>query len=125
MLFLGFFISAFAATDVTSDGGVKKEILVEGRGAQPKRGQRVEVHYTGKLTDGKVFDSSVTRGSPFSFTIGQGVIQGWSLGVPTMKVGEKAVFTLAPEYAYGDRGHPPVIPEKATLIFEIELLRIL
>jgi FKBP-type peptidyl-prolyl cis-trans isomerase len=127
MLLCALFVSglAAAAIQVTPDGGVKKEILVEGKGAQPSRGQKVEVHYTGKLTDGKVFDSSVTRGTPFSFTIGQGVIQGWSIGVATMKVGEKSVFTLTPDYAYGAQGHPPVIPAKATLIFEIELLRIL
>lgn len=110
---------------ITEDGGVRKEILVEGTGPSPSRGQRVSVHYTGTLVDGKKFDSSKDRNRPFEFTIGQGVIEGWSLGVATMKVGERAKFTLSCDYAYGKRGFPPVIPPSATLIFEIELLEIL
>ncbi|OHS97940.1 FKBP-type peptidyl-prolyl cis-trans isomerase [Tritrichomonas foetus] len=121
------FFSAFALSaqiDVTSDGKVKKEILTEGTGPTAQRGQTVEVHYVGTLTNGEKFDSSRDRGQPFVFTIGQGVITGWSVGVATMKVGEKARFTIDYEYAYGERGFPPVIPAKATLIFEIELLKI-
>ena len=109
---------------VTTDGKVRKEILKEGTGPVAKEGQTVSVHYVGTLTDGKKFDSSRDRGQPFVFTIGRGVIKGWSLGVATMKVGEVARFSLDYEYAYGARGMPPVIPPKATLVFEIELLKI-
>ena len=109
---------------VTQDGGVKKVILTEGTGPIPIPGQKVACHYVGTFTDGKKFDSSRDRGKPFEFTIGQGVIQGWSLGVATMKVGEKANFTIEGKYAYGPRGIPNVIPPNATLLFEIELLKI-
>lgn len=110
--------------NVTKDGKVTKKILVEGEGPIPKPGQKVSCHYVGTFTDGKKFDSSRDRGKPFDFTIGQGVIQGWSLGVATMKVGEKANFSIQNEYAYGERGYPGVIPPRATLNFEIELLKI-
>ena len=109
---------------VTTDGKVTKEILREGTGPVAQRGQKVRVHYVGTLTNGKKFDSSRDRNDPFVFTIGQGVIQGWSAGVATMKVGELSKFTIAPEYAYGNRGFPGLIPANSTLIFEIELLSI-
>lgn len=80
-------------------------------------------HYTGKLPNGSVFDSSVSRGRPFQFTIGIGqVIKGWDVGMASMKVGEKAVFTIAPDYGYGAAGAGGVIPPNATLLFEVELL---
>ena len=85
---------------VTSDGKVTKEILREGTGAQPTKGQKVEVHYVGTLLDGKKFDSSRDHRQTFKFVIGQGVITGWSLGVATMKVGELSKFTISSEYAY-------------------------
>jgi peptidylprolyl isomerase len=111
--------------NVTDDGKVKKEIIREGTGAQPKKGDKVEVHYVGTLeSDGSKFDSSRDKGEPFSFEIGTGVIKGWSLGVVTMKVGELAKFTIDAEYGYGDAGSGEKIPGGATLIFEIELLRI-
>ena len=110
---------------ITGDGKVKKVILVEGNGPTPQRGQKVSVHYVGTLTNGKKFDSSRDRNEPFQFTIGQGVITGWSLGVATMKVGEKSTFTIGPDYAYGNRGFPGLIPPQSTLVFEIELLKIL
>jgi len=82
----------------------------------------VVVHYTGTLQDGTQFDSSRGRGE-FKFTLGQGqVIKGWDEGVKTMKKGERAIFTLSAEYAYGEAGSPPKIPANATLIFDIELL---
>lgn len=109
---------------VTTDGKVTKEILREGTGPVAQRGQKVRVHYVGTLTNGKKFDSSRDRNDPFVFTIGQGVIQGWSAGVATMKVGELSKFTIAPEYAYGNKGFPGLIPANSTLIFEIELLSI-
>jgi FKBP-type peptidyl-prolyl cis-trans isomerase len=110
--------------NVTTDGKVTKVILKPGNGPSPVRGQKVDAHYVGTLLDGKKFDSSRDRGRPFQFTIGQGVIAGWSLGVATMKIGEIAKFTIAPEYAYGSKGAPGVIPGNATLIFEIELVKI-
>lgn len=109
---------------ITDDGKVTKIITKPGYGPKPRRGQKVTVHYTGALLDGTKFDSSVDKNQPFMFQIGKGVITGWSLGVMTMKVGEKAVFTMSHEYAYGTSGCPPVIPPSATLKFEIELLRI-
>jgi FKBP-type peptidyl-prolyl cis-trans isomerase len=79
------------------------------------------IHYTGCLADGTVFDSSRNR-REFTFTLGKGVIPGWSIGVGSMKVGELSNFTIDYAYGYGERGYPPVIPAKATLNFEIELL---
>jgi FKBP-type peptidyl-prolyl cis-trans isomerase len=112
---------------ITRDAKVIKKVLREGeQGAErPVRGSKVSVHYEGFLEDGTKIDSSRDRGQPFTFTLGQGVIVGWSVGVSSMLPGELARITMAPEYAYGDQGYPPTIPEKATLIFEIELLEIL
>jgi FKBP-type peptidyl-prolyl cis-trans isomerase len=83
----------------------------------------VLAHYTGKLENGKVFDSSVERGEPLQFRVGQGqVIRCWDEGITQMAKGEKAVLTCPHDYAYGQRGIPGVIPPRATLIFEVELL---
>lgn len=110
--------------DLTPDGGVKKKILTMGTGwATPETGDVVEVHYVGTLEDGTKFDSSRDRDEPFTFNLGKGnVIKGWDKGVATMKKGEKAVLTCAPDYAYGKAGSPPKIPADATLNFEVELL---
>jgi FKBP-type peptidyl-prolyl cis-trans isomerase len=107
--------------------GVTKEIITPSPSEnwkKPKAGDEVTVHYVGTLqSDGSEFDSSRSRDKPFVFSLGKGqVIKGWDLGVATMKKGEVAKFTLAPEFAYGDGGSPPKIPEKATLIFEVELI---
>ena len=103
--------------------GLQIEKLVEGTGVSPKTGDQVKVHYTGWLTDGSKFDSSVDRGQPFVFVIGRGqVIGGWDQGVATMKVGDKVRLTIPPELGYGARGAGGVIPPNATLIFEVELL---
>jgi FK506-binding protein 4/5 len=107
--------------------GITKEILTrapEDSWKKPKAGDDVTVHYVGTLqSDGSEFDSSRGRGDPFVFALGKGqVIKGWDLGVATMKKGELAKFTLAPEFAYGESGAPPKIPENATLVFEVELL---
>jgi FKBP-type peptidyl-prolyl cis-trans isomerase len=109
---------------VTTDVKDTKIILKPGTGAQPQRGQKVDAHYVGTLLNGTKFDSSRDRGKPFQFTIGQGVIAGWSAGVATMKVGEISKFTIAPEYAYGSKGAAGVIPPNATLNFEIELVKV-
>lgn len=91
----------------------------------PKRGDRVTMHYIGTLANGQKFDSSRDRGQPFSTTIGVGqVIKGWDEGVPQLSLGEKALLTITPDYGYGPRGHPPVIPPNSTLLFEVELLKI-
>lgn len=104
---------------------LQTEILIEGTGPSPKRGDRCRVHYTGWLTNGKKFDSSVDRGEPFVFQVGLGkVIQGWDQGVLSMKVGGKCKFTIPPKLAYGKKGAGNVIPSNATLVFEVELLGI-
>lgn len=104
--------------------GLKKKLVKEGEGWEtPSAGDEVEVHYTGTLLDGTKFDSSRDRGTPFKFKLGEGqVIKGWDEGIKTMKKGEKAIFTIPPELAYGDSGSPPTIPPKATLQFDVELL---
>ena len=104
---------------------MKIEKLTSGTGPAPKTGDTVKVHYTGWLTDGTKFDSSVDRGEPFEFVLGAGmVIQGWDRGVATMRVGDKVKLTIPPELAYGAAGYPGAIPPSATLIFDVELLGI-
>src|SRR5512138_1919681 len=108
---------------VTTPSGLKYVDLQPGAGAEARAGQQVQVHYTGWLTDGTKFDSSVDRGRPFSFRLGAGeVIKGWDLGVQGMKVGAKRKLTIASDLGYGSRGFPGAIPPNATLVFEVELL---
>jgi FKBP-type peptidyl-prolyl cis-trans isomerase len=110
---------------VKSNSGLEYEELQPGSGDPAKAGQTVEVHYTGWLRDGTKFDSSLDRKKPFSFMIGRGqVIEGWEEGVQGMRVGGKRKLTIPYKLAYGEHGRPPVIPEKADLIFEVELLKI-
>jgi FKBP-type peptidyl-prolyl cis-trans isomerase len=106
-------------------GELKIEELVVGTGAEATRGKMVSVHYVGTLESGKKFDSSRDRAEPFEFKLGAGmVIKGWDQGVAGMKVGGKRRLTIPSDLGYGDRGYPGVIPPRATLIFEVELLRV-
>ena len=106
-------------------GGLQYWEIKVGTGAVAKAGQKVSVHYTGWLTNGKKFDSSVDRGQPFDFQLGAGqVIKGWDEGVAGMKVGGKRQLRIPPELGYGSRGAGGVIPPDATLIFDVELLAI-
>jgi peptidylprolyl isomerase len=110
---------------ITTESGLKYVKLVEGDGAQPQTGQKVEVHYTGTLEDGTQFDSSRDRHRPFDFKLGVGqVIKGWDEGVGLMRVGDRWKLIIPPELGYGARGAGGVIPPNATLIFDVELLRI-
>ena len=110
---------------ITTPSGLKYIDLVAGTGASPQKGQRVSVHYTGWLKDGKKFDSSVDRGQPFGFILGQGqVIKGWDEGVASMKVGGKRKLIIPPQLGYGPSGYPGVIPPNAELTFDVELLGI-
>ena len=98
---------------------------IVGEGESPRTGQTVSVHYTGRLTNGTKFDSSVDRGRSFEFKIGVGqVIKGWDEGVMSMRVGGKRTLTIPPDLGYGARGAGGVIPPNATLIFDVELLSI-
>lgn len=99
------------------------EELVLGTGSEAKPGKLVVVHYTGWLTDGSKFDSSLDRNDPFVFPLGRGhVIRGWDEGVQGMRTGGKRKLTIPPELGYGARGAGGVIPPDATLVFEVELL---
>ena len=110
---------------VITESGLQIKNLVVGTGEQAREGAIVVVHYTGWLVDGTKFDSSVDRGTPFEFRLGQGsVIKGWDEGVATMRVGGKSELTIPPELAYGDRDRGPVIKAGSTLVFEIELLEV-
>ena len=113
-----------SAPAVTTPSGLQYQDLTVGNGPAPMPGQRVTVHYTGWLqSNGSKFDSSVDRGEPFTFTLGQGeVIKGWDEGVATMKVGGKRRLTIPASLGYGEQGAGDKIPPNATLVFDVELL---
>lgn len=114
---------AQGATKVTKPDGLVVEDVKVGTGAEAKAGQNVTVHYTGWLTNGTKFDSSVDKGRPFVFPLGAGqVIKGWDEGVAGMKVGGKRKLTIPPQLGYGARGAGGLIPPNATLVFDVELL---
>jgi hypothetical protein len=111
-----------AGAEVTTPSGLKYTDLVVGNGPSPRAGQTAVVHYTGTLTDGTKFDSSVDRGQPYSFALGTGtVIKGWDEGVATMKVGGKRRLVVPPALGYGPAARPK-IPANSTLVFDVELL---
>ena len=115
--------SATAGGTVRLASGLQYEDLKVGDGQVAENGQTVSVHYTGWLTDGTKFDSSLDAGKPFEFALGAGqVIRGWDEGVKGMKVGGKRKLTIPPDLGYGAQGAGGVIPPNATLVFEVELL---
>ncbi len=110
------------ARDISHDPQIQIFDIKEGTGAAANDGSEVTVHYTGTFTDGKKFDSSVDRGQPFTFTLGQGkVIKGWDIGVKGMKVGGKRHLVISPTLGYGPDAYGP-IPGKSILVFDVELL---
>lgn len=116
-------VNVEAMTETAS--GLRYQDLVVGDGMEAQGGNAVQVHYTGWLTDGTKFDSSLDRGEPFSFTLGTGeVIAGWDEGVQGMRVGGKRKLIVPPELGYGRAGAPPVIPGNATLVFDVELIEV-
>lgn len=108
---------------VKTPTGLMYVLIKEGKGGKPARGAVISAHYTGTLLDGTKFDSSVDRGTPLKFRVGVGqVIQGWDEALLDMKKGEKRTLIIPYTLAYGEEGHPPVIPPKATLVFDVELV---
>ena len=115
-------LPGISGAEVTTPSGLKYTDLVVGTGASPRTGQTATVHYTGTLTDGTKFDSSVDKGKPYEFPLGQGVvIRGWDEGVATMKVGGKRRLVVPPVLGYGATPRSK-IPANSTLVFEVELL---
>ena len=108
---------------ITTASGLQYEVLTEGTGPKPKATDTVTVHYKGTLTNGKVFDSSYDRGEPISFPLDR-VIKGWTEGLQLMSVGSKYRLTIPSQLGYGAAGAGGVIPPNATLVFEVELLKI-
>jgi FKBP-type peptidyl-prolyl cis-trans isomerase FkpA len=120
-----FALRTFSGKKTSAPEGFNIEDILVGSGQEAKAGDTVSVNYTGWLSDGTKFDSSLDRGQPFEFILGQGnVIKGWDQGVVGMKVGGKRRLTIPPDLAYGAAGFPPVIPPDATLTFEVELMAI-
>lgn len=112
-------------SSTSSQVTLKIETLAQGTGTEAKNGDKITVNYVGTLEDGTKFDSSIDRGTPFVFTLGAGqVIKGWDEGILRMKVGEKRKLIIPPSLAYGSQGIPGAIPPNATLIFEVDLLKI-
>lgn len=116
-------VSVEAAKELTTPSGLKIEFIQEGKGPNPKSGQKVTVHYTGTLMTGKKFDSSRDRNQPFTFTLNAGeVIRGWDEAVSLLPIGSRVKVTIPPHLGYGPTGAGGVIPPNATLVFDIELI---
>ena len=109
---------------ITLESGLKYILIEEGEGKKPDAGKSISVHYTGYLSDGSKFDSSVDRGEPLTFPIGTGqVIKGWDEGLALLNTGSRARLIIPASLGYGTEGYPPLIPPDATLIFDVELLK--
>ena len=108
---------------VVTESGLQYRILKDGEGDAPKESDQVTVHYTGKLVDGSIFDSSIARGEPAQFAVNQ-VIPGWIEGLQLMKPGSKFEFFIPQELAYGEQGSEGAIPPYAALIFEVEMIKV-
>jgi len=120
---VGYYFFLNRGRGTTTPSGLQYRDEKVGTGESPKPGQSVTVHYTGRLDNGVIFDSSVERNQPFTFQIGKGVvIKGWDEGVMSMKVGGKRQLTIPASLGYGAQGSPPTIPPNATLTFDVELL---
>jgi len=118
-------LDKYSAGFEQTESGLRYQILQKGDGAQAEKGKTVSVHYKGSLIDGTVFDSSYKRNEPIDFSLGMGqVIPGWDEGVSLLKVGDKARFVIPSDLAYGSRGAGGAIPPNATLIFDVELMKV-
>ena len=107
----------------TTESGLIFIVVEAGEGAKPQPGTSIRAHYTGKFLSGRVFDSSVQRGEPFEFEVGMGrVIKGWDEALLDMQKGEKRILVIPSHLGYGERGYPPIIPPRATLVFDVELV---
>ena len=107
----------------TTESGLKYIVVEAGNGPKPQAGTLIRAHYTGKFLSGRVFDSSVQRGQPFEFEVGMGrVIKGWDEALLDMQKGEKRILVIPSHLGYGERGYPPIIPPRATLVFDVELV---
>ena len=108
--------------EITTESGLKYIITKHGKGERPVKGSRVRVHYTGKLPNGQLFDTS-RKGKAFAFNLGLGeVIEGWEEGIALLRVGDEATFIVPANLAYGDEGAGPLIKAGATIIFDVELM---